>query len=123
MTGPPSLDGKALSHAAEVTPPPHGELEITTLLGSYLNDDFLQVCLMGRGCAWQDIGTHAKLLDADNFVRKPNELRGLETGSSDETTFAKCWISKPELTQRVAFIARMHSATTLRIHWHDDHLL
>ena len=43
-----------------------GELEITSLLKSYLEESSLNVEKMGRGFAWLDTGTHQSLLDAGN---------------------------------------------------------
>ncbi|WP_415639265.1 glucose-1-phosphate thymidylyltransferase RfbA, partial [Paracoccus nototheniae] len=69
VTGLYFLDGTASERARAVQPSDRGELEITTLLESYLHDGVLTVERMGRGFAWLDTGTHASLLDAGNFVR------------------------------------------------------
>ncbi|MEN8860731.1 glucose-1-phosphate thymidylyltransferase RfbA [Qipengyuania flava] len=100
VTGLYFLDGSAPQRAAQVKPSPRGELEITTLLESYLADDTLQVSLMGRGYAWLDTGTHASLLDAGNFVRTLEERQGLQTGSPDEIAYGRGWISKVQLAER-----------------------
>ena len=100
VTGLYFLDGSAPQRAAQVKPSPRGELEITTLLESYLDDDALQVSLMGRGYAWLDTGTHASLLDAGNFVRTLEERQGLQTGSPDEIAYGQGWISERQLAER-----------------------
>jgi len=100
VTGLYFLDGSAPERAAKVKPSPRGELEITTLLESYLDDDILQVSLMGRGFAWLDTGTHASLLDAGNFVRTLEQRQGLQTGSPDEIAYAQGWISDEQLAAR-----------------------
>lgn len=100
VTGLYFLDGSAPQRAAQVKPSARGELEITTLLESYLVDGVLQVSLMGRGFAWLDTGTHASLLDAGNFVRTLEERQGLQTGSPDEIAFAQGWISSEQLADR-----------------------
>ena len=100
VTGLYFLDGSAPQRAAQVKPSPRGELEITTLLESYLVDGTLQVSLMGRGFAWLDTGTHASLLDAGNFVRTLEERQGLQTGSPDEIAYGQGWISSEQLADR-----------------------
>ena len=100
VTGLYFLDGSAPKRAAQVKPSPRGELEITTLLESYLVDGTLQVSLMGRGFAWLDTGTHASLLDAGNFVRTLEERQGLQTGSPDEIAYGQGWISSEQLADR-----------------------
>src|SRR5690606_31808592 len=52
VTGLYFLDGTAPRRAAEVRPSDRGELEITTLLESYLHEGQLSVEKMGRGFAW-----------------------------------------------------------------------
>ncbi|MEL6646896.1 MAG: glucose-1-phosphate thymidylyltransferase RfbA [Pseudomonadota bacterium] len=98
VTGLYFLDETAPMRAAEVKPSERGELEITTLLESYLHDDKLSVERMGRGYAWLDTGTHASLLDAGNFVRTLTERQGLQTGSPEEIAFKNGWISQDDLS-------------------------
>ena len=100
VTGLYFVDGSAPKRAKQVTPSARGELEITSLLESYLHDGSLRVEKMGRGYAWLDTGTHASLLDAGNFVRTLTERQGQQVGSPDEVAFEMGWISKPQLQAR-----------------------
>ena len=100
VTGLYFLDGTAPERARAVEPSTRGELEITTLLESYLDEGVLAVERMGRGYAWLDTGTHASLLDASNFVRTLTERQGLQTGSPDEIAYAKGWIDSTALEKR-----------------------
>ncbi|WP_416914711.1 MAG: glucose-1-phosphate thymidylyltransferase RfbA [Roseicyclus sp.] len=102
VTGLYFLDGTAPDRAAQVTPSARGELEITSLLESYLQDGTLRVTKMGRGFAWLDTGTHASLLDAGNFVRTLEQRQGMQTGSPDEIAFAQGWITAQDLATRAA---------------------
>ncbi|MCJ8138987.1 glucose-1-phosphate thymidylyltransferase RfbA [Falsirhodobacter halotolerans] len=101
VTGLYFLDGTAPERAASIAPSPRGELEITSLLGTYLQDGQLTVQQMGRGYAWLDTGTHASLLDAGNFVRTLEERQGLQTGSPDEIAFTQGWIDAAGLQSRI----------------------
>jgi glucose-1-phosphate thymidylyltransferase len=100
VTGLYFLDGTAPDRAAGVRPSARGELEITTLLESYLHEGALRVERMGRGYAWLDTGTHASLLDAGNFVRTLQARQGLQTGSPDEVAFQMGWIDAEALGAR-----------------------
>ncbi len=84
VTGLYFLDGTAPERARLVKPSARGELEIASVLESYLEDGLLDVKLMGRGYAWLDTGTHASLLDAGNFVRTLQARQGLQTGCLEE---------------------------------------
>ena len=97
VTGLYFLDGSAPERAAEVIPSARGELEITSLLGMYLDEGLLSVERMGRGFAWLDTGTHGSLLDAGNFVRTLEKRQGQQTGSPDEIAFELNWITKNDL--------------------------
>ena len=100
VTGLYFVDGSASERAKQVTPSARGELEITSLLESYLTDGALRVEKMGRGYAWLDTGTHASLLDASNFVRTLTERQGLQVGSPDEVAYQLDWITKGKLHER-----------------------
>lgn len=100
VTGLYFLDGTAPERARSVTPSERGELEITSLLESYLHDGQLRVEQMGRGYAWLDTGTHGSLLDAGNFVRTLSERQGQQVGSPDEIAWESGWISDDDLRTR-----------------------
>jgi glucose-1-phosphate thymidylyltransferase len=102
VTGLYFVDETAPERAKNVTPSARGELEITSLLESYLIDDQLDVQKMGRGYAWLDTGTHASLLDAGNFVKTLTERQGQQVGSPDEVAFEAGWISRDDLLSRAA---------------------
>ena len=100
ITGLYFLDGTAPERAKQVRPSARGELEMVSLLESYLNEGTLRVEKLGRGYAWLDTGTHASLLDASNFVRTITERQGLQVGSPDEIAYKLKWISKEQLQKR-----------------------
>ncbi|MBL3705587.1 glucose-1-phosphate thymidylyltransferase RfbA [Sulfitobacter sp. BDSS02] len=106
VTGLYFLDGSAPERARQVQPSDRGELEITSLLGLYLNEGLLQVETMGRGYAWLDTGTHASLLDAGNFVRTLEERQGLQAGCPEEIAFDFGWITPEELQARADMFAK-----------------
>ncbi|GAA5077694.1 glucose-1-phosphate thymidylyltransferase RfbA [Roseibacterium beibuensis] len=106
VTGLYFLDGSAPDRAAEVKPSARGELEITTLLESYLADAALHVERMGRGFAWLDTGTHTSLIDAGNFVRTLEQRQGMQTGSPDEIAYVRGWISADQLEERIELFAK-----------------
>ena len=101
VTGLYFLDGDAPRRARQVQPSDRGELEIVTLLESYLDEGQLSVKTMGRGYAWLDTGTHASLLDAGNFVRTLVERQGLQAGCPEEIAFEKGWIDAAKLAELI----------------------
>ena len=99
VTGLYFVDGSAPERAKKVKLSVRGELEITSLLETYLADGTLRVEKLGRGYAWLDTGTHASLLDASNFVRTLTERQGLRVGSPDEVAYQLGWISSCQLEE------------------------
>ena len=106
VTGLYFLDGTAPKRARQVRPSERGELEIVSLLESYLADGLLDVQLMGRGFAWLDTGTHTSLLDAGNFVRTLESRQGLQTGCPEEIAFNAGWIDADTLREQAARFAK-----------------
>jgi glucose-1-phosphate thymidylyltransferase len=99
VTGLYFLDGDAPRRAKQVKPSHRGELEIVTLLESYLHDGTLSVEKMGRGYAWLDTGTHGSLLDAGNFVRTLHERQGLQSGCPEEIAYNQGWINDAKMRE------------------------
>jgi glucose-1-phosphate thymidylyltransferase len=97
ITGLYFLDNKASEYAKTIKPSKRGELEITSLLEIYMNEESLFVEKIGRGYAWLDTGTQDSLLDAANFVRTLQKRQGLLVGSPDEIAFNNRWITEGQL--------------------------
>jgi glucose-1-phosphate thymidylyltransferase len=97
VTGLYFLDGEAPERAKAIKPSPRGELEITSLLETYLAEGALAVETMGRGFAWLDTGTHGSLLDAGNFVRTLSVRQGMQSGCPEEIAFNQGWIDREQL--------------------------
>jgi glucose-1-phosphate thymidylyltransferase len=78
-------------------PSARGELEITTVNQTYLEQGDLKVELMGRGFAWLDTGTHESLLDASNFIQTIEKRQGLKVACIEEIAYEMGYISKAQL--------------------------
>ena len=85
--------------AKQVKPSARGELEITTLNEMYLNEDRLNVQLLGRGFAWLDTGTMDSLVDAANFVQTVEKRQGITISAPEEIAYINKWISKEKLME------------------------
>lgn len=87
------------SRAKEVKPSARGELEITTLNETYLQDSLLDVQLLGRGFAWLDTGTMSSLLAAANFVEMIQTRQGITISAPEEIAYINGFIDKKKLME------------------------
>lgn len=85
--------------AKNVTPSKRGELEITSVIQSYLDDRNLKMEIMHRGYAWLDTGTHESMLEAGNFIHTLEKRQGLKVACLEEIAYEKGYISKQDLAQ------------------------
>ncbi|MGB7194500.1 MAG: glucose-1-phosphate thymidylyltransferase RfbA [Collimonas pratensis] len=83
--------------AASIQPSARGELEITDVNRIYLEQNMLNVELMGRGMAWLDTGTHQSLLDAGQFIATLENRQGLKIACPEEIAYRKNYISADQL--------------------------
>lgn len=88
--------------AKQVKPSARGELEITSLNEMYLNDQLLDVQLLGRGFAWLDTGTMDSLVEAAEFVQMIEKRQGVKISAPEEIAFRNEWISKEKLLESAA---------------------
>jgi glucose-1-phosphate thymidylyltransferase len=97
VTGLYFYDDTAPERAAQLNPSARGELEITDLNRTYLEEGRLTVERMGRGYAWLDTGTHESLLQAANYVETIERRQGLMIACPEEIAFAQGWITAENL--------------------------
>ena len=85
--------------AMQVKPSWRGELEISTLNEMYLNEERLDVKLLGRGFAWLDTGTMESLLEAADFVHMVEKRQGVKISAPEEIAYRYGWISEEQLKE------------------------
>ena len=88
---------KVLEIVENVKPSSRGELEISSLNQTFLDQDNLQVKILGKGMTWLDTGTHESLIEASQFIHTVEKRQGLKVACLEEIAFKKGWISKNQL--------------------------
>ena len=101
ITGLYFYDNTVVEKAKRVKPSARGELEITDLNKMYLEEDLLDVELLGRGFAWLDTGTVSSLLDAGLFVKQIESIQGIIVSSPEEIAYNNGWISDKQLQNAI----------------------
>ena len=106
VTGLYFYDTQVCDIAADIKPSARGELEITDVNKRYLEQDSLDVEIMGRGYAWLDTGTHDSLLEAAAFIATLQKRQGLMVACPEEIAYRKNWISLEQVEKLAAPLAK-----------------
>lgn len=97
VTGLYFYDNRVVKYAKNLKPSARGELEITDLNRIYLEENQLNVELLGQGFTWLDTGTHESLVEATNFVKTIEQHQHRKIACLEEIAYLNGWISKEEV--------------------------
>jgi len=123
ITGLYFMDETAVERAASVRPSARGELEITSVLESYLDDGALHLERVEPEMTWFDAGTHQSLLQAGNFMRAQARRTSHSISSPEQVAYEKGWIDENMVSRAIAELAgtdyERALKTLLAVHAHD----
>lgn len=97
VTGLYFYDNRVVEYAKNLKPSPRGELEITDLNRIYLEQNELNVNLLGQGFTWLDTGTHESLVDATNFVKTIEQHQHRKIACLEEIAYLNGWITREDV--------------------------
>ena len=92
VTGLYFYNNKVVEYAKNLKPSERGEYEITDLNKIFLEDNELEVQLLGQGFTWLDTGTHESLAEATNFVKTIESHQHRKIGCVEEVAYFNNWI-------------------------------
>ena len=91
------FDNTVAKRAKNVTKSSRGELEITSLIDSYLKEDKIQFRQLQENTKWMDCGTVDSLNEAANYVKLIEQGISFKIGCIEEVAFRQGWITSEEL--------------------------
>lgn len=83
--------------ASQLSPSARGELEISDVNRTYLQQGQLLVEKLGRGIAWLDTGTHESMMRASSFIEVIEQRQGLKVACIEEIAFNQGYIDAEQV--------------------------
>ena len=91
------FDERVVDIAKQVTPSDRGELEITEVIQTYINEGSLRLDILPRGLTWLDTGTHESMMQASQYVYAVEERSGVKIACLEEIALMNGWINKSQV--------------------------
>ncbi len=90
--------------AKKIKPSQRGELEITSLNNSFLDEKKLIVELFDKNFTWLDSGTHESMLEASNYIHTIEKRTGLKIACIEEIAYKLGYINKKKFNEVIGYI-------------------
>jgi len=95
------FDSSAVKRTKNLKPSDRGELEITDLNRTYMEDGILDVQRMNRGLVWFDTGTPESMLEASNFLHTIEKTQNRKVACLEEIALQRGFIDEDKFQEVV----------------------
>lgn len=102
VTGLYTFDKNVSNIAKDVKPSKRGELEITSVIDAYLQNERLVLEMLPRGTAWLDTGTPELMLNAASYVHIIESRTGQKISCPEEIALNNGWLNESKIHENLS---------------------